>query len=313
MRVIITGGSGLIGRATTAQLVAQGHQVVWLSRRPERFGTLPAGVSAEPWDGRTSHGWGPLVEADTALLNLAGENVAAGRWTAARKRRIRDSRLDASRAVSEAIAKAKHRPQALVQVSAVGYYGNTGDTEVTESSPPGSDFLASVCRDWEAATEAVEKAGVRRAVARVGVVLSRQGGAFPRLRLPVKLGLGGPLGNGRQWLPWIHLADVAAALAFLLATPSATGVYNLTAPQPCSQGDFVRRLGRQLHRPTLLPAPAPMLRLALGEMAEMLLGGQRALPTRLQAAGFTFRYPDPDSALQALARGAADAASGAAG
>ncbi len=317
-RIVITGGSGLIGRAVTRELVDAGWEVVWLSRRPQRLQNLPNGVSAEAWDARTSHGWGPMLDGDTAILNLAGENVAGGvwprnRWTAGRKRRIRDSRLDAGRAVSEAITKAKKKPCVLLQASAVGYYGPRGDETITETAEPGDDFLARVCVDWEASTAGVargeaEEDGVRRVVLRIGVVLSPDGGAFPKLLQPVKLGVGGPLGNGRQWMPWIHIDDIAGAIRFLLEDGSfledtgVSGPYNLTAPAPERNRDLTRTLGRVVRRPTVLPAPAFGLRLLLGDMADVLLTGQRAVPARLQQAGYAFRFPELEPALRDLVR-----------
>jgi uncharacterized protein (TIGR01777 family) len=306
MRVLITGGSGLIGRAAAAALAAQGHEVVVLSRDPERVGELPAGVRAARWDGRTAAGWEPLLAAGSAVLNLAGEGIAAGRWTAERKRRIRASRLDAGRAVAAAVrqaAAAGRAPAVVLQASAVGFYGDAGDREVDEEQPPpaaGSDFLAEVAVAWEASTEEVEALGVRRVALRTGVVLDRGGGALAKLLPPFRLGLGGPLGSGRQWLPWIHMADEVGAIRFLLATATARGPFNLCAPEPVTNRDFGRALGRQLHRPSVLPVPAPALRLALGELAVALLHGQRALPRRLLAAGYRFRFPDLPAALADL-------------
>ncbi len=299
MRVLITGGSGLIGQRLAAALVADGHGVVVLTRRPERA-DLPAGVEAAGWDGRTSHGWGPLVDGDTALVNLAGENIAGGRWTAGQKKRIQESRLDAGRAVVEAVGKAPQAPRVLLQASAVGYYGPRGDAEVTEESPAGEDFLAAVCTAWEDPTAAVEERGVRRVVLRTGVVLDSEGGALPKMMLPFKLFAGGPAGDGEQWMPWIHAVDEIAAIRFLLDQEDATGPYNLTAPHPVTNGELSRAIGKALHRPALLRAPAFALRLALGEMADVVLTGQRALPRRLLEAGFRFQFPEIQGALKDL-------------
>jgi len=299
MKILITGGTGLIGRRLAAELVADGHEVVVLTRRPERA-DLPPGVEAAGWDGRTSHGWGPLVDGDTALVNLAGENIAGGRWTTGQKKRIRESRLDAGRAVVEAVGKAPQAPRVLLQASAVGYYGPRGDAEVTEQSPAGKDFLASVCAAWEDSTAAVEERGVRRVVLRTGVVLDPEGGALPKMMLPFKLFAGGPAGDGEQWMPWIHAADEIAAIRFLLDQEDAIGPYNLTAPHPVTNGELSRALGKVLHRPALLRAPAFALRLALGEMADVVLTGQRALPRRLLEAGFRFRFPEIQEALRDL-------------
>jgi uncharacterized protein len=300
MRVIITGGTGLIGQALAADLVAGGHEVILLSRTPRRVTGLPAGVRAEGWDGRTAAGWGPLADGAQAIVNLAGENLGAGRWTAERKRRIRDSRLNAGRAVVQAVQAAGQPPRVVVQSSAVGYYGPQGDQEMGEEAPPGSDFLARVCVEWEASTAPVEAMGVRRVVIRSGVVFHASGGALPRMLLPFKLFVGGPLGGGRQVLSWIHFADEVAAIRFLIEKEEAAGAFNLATPHPLTNAEFGRAAGRVMGRPAWLPAPAFALRLALGEMATMVLDGQRVVPRRLLAMGFAFRFPEAEAALQDL-------------
>jgi uncharacterized protein (TIGR01777 family) len=301
MRIIITGGSGLIGRALAASLAADGHEVILLSRTPERATGLPVGVRAAGWNGRTAAGWSSLADGAEAIVNLAGESIAAGRWTPERKRRIRDSRLDAGRAVVEAVQAASNRPRVVIQASAVGYYGPHGDEEITEQTPPGNDFLAqAVVVEWEASTAPVEALGVRRAIIRTGVVLSEDGGALPRLMLPFKFFAGGRLGSGRQWFPWIHIADEVRAIRFLIDSQAASGPFNLSAPNPLTNAEFSRILGRVLGRPTLVPTPAPALRLLFGEMATVLLDGQRALPGRLLDLGFTFRFPEAEAALRDL-------------
>jgi len=303
MRVVITGGSGLIGRAVAAPLAAEGNDVVVLSRDPARVRGLPAGVRAAHWDSHSAAGWETLLEGRSAVINLAGEAIAAGRWTEERKRRIRASRVDAGRAVVDAVrlaAEEGRAPAVVVQASGIGYYGDTGDQEIGEDHPPGGDFLAEAAIAWEASTAEVETFGVRRVVLRTGVVLDREGGALAKMLPLFRLGLGGPLGGGRQWFPWIHMADEVGAILFLLATAAASGPFNLCAPRPVQNRDFARTLGRQLRRPTILPAPAPALRLALGELAEALLTGQRAHPHRLLAAGYPFRHPDLPEALADL-------------
>ena len=300
MRVVIPGGSGLIGRAVAPRLVAEGHSVVLLTRRPDRLGDLGEGITGEAWDGRTTLGWGPLIDADCAILNLAGENLAAGRWTGARKRRILESRVDATRAVAEAVQKARRKPAMLLQASAVGYYGPRREDAVDEEAAAGDDFLARVCIAWEQASEPVEAAGVRRVLLRTGVVLAGGGGALSKMALPFRWFFGGPLGSGRQAVPWIHIEDVVEAIAFLLASPEAEGPYNLTAPGGVSNRQLSSALGKALRRPALMPAPAFALRLALGEMADMLLTGQKAVPARLEAAGYQFRFPQIQGALEDL-------------
>jgi uncharacterized protein len=300
MRVVITGGTGLIGRALAADLAASGREVIVLSRAPERATDLPAGVRAVRWDGRTAQGWGELVGGAEAVVNLAGENLAAGRWTPERRARIRESRLHAGAAVVEAVRAADEKPRVLIQASAVGYYGPHGDEELTETAPPGNDFLARLCLEWEASTAAVEGFGVRRASIRTGIVLSAHGGALPRLLLPFRFFAGGRLGNGRQWYPWIHLADEVAAIRFLIETEAASGPINLTAPHPVTNAALSATIGRVLGRPALLPAPGFALRLALGAMATVVLDGQRVVPARLLTLGFRFRFSDLEAALRDL-------------
>ncbi len=300
MRVVITGGTGLIGSALARDLGETGHEVIVLTREPAKASSLPPNTRAVGWDAKTAAGWVDLLDGDTAIVNLAGEGIGTGRWTAAKKRRIRESRVEAGRAVLAAIKQAAGKPRALLQGSAVGYYGRSGDEIATESHPPGADFLAQVCVDWEASTAEVEALGVRRAVLRSGVVLSKEGGALPRMALPFRLLAGGPLGNGRQWLPWIHIADEVGAIRFLLEREDARGPFNLTAPRPLTNRGFSRVLGKALHRPSLAPAPAFALRLVLGEMADMLLYGQRAVPQRLLERGYVFRHPEALGALRDL-------------
>ncbi|HXO20989.1 MAG TPA: TIGR01777 family oxidoreductase [Thermoanaerobaculia bacterium] len=299
MRVLITGGSGLIGLALARELASAGHEVVILTRDPGRLPPLPANVRGVGWDGVSPAGWGELVS-DSAIVQLAGENIGAGRWTAERKRRIRDSRVLSGEAVTAAIRAADPRPRVLLQGSAVGYYGPCGDEEVGEDHPAGSDFLARVCVDWEASTAAAEGLGVRRVVLRTGVVLAREGGALPKVVLPFRLLAGGPLGSGRQWFPWIHLADEVGAIRFLLEDAEARGPFNLSAPNPVTSRELARELGRVLHRPSFLPTPAFALRLAMGEMADMVLAGQRAVPRQLLARGYPFRHPELGPALRDL-------------
>jgi hypothetical protein len=298
MRIIITGGTGLIGRALTDQLAAGGHNVVVLSRAPEQVAGLPGGVRVERWDAHTAQGWGHLAEDADAIVNLAGESIGDGRWTAERKRRIRESRLDAGSAVVQAVELAAHKPRVVVQASGVGYYGPGGDEKLTEEAPPGDDFLADVAQEWEASTEPVETLGVRRAIIRTGMVLSLQGGALPRMLLPFRLFVGGPLGNGQQWFPWIHIHDEAAAIRFLIENENAAGPFNLAAPNPLTNARFSRVVGRAMGRPALVPTPALALRLLFGEMATLLLDGQRAVPHKLQELDFHFRYPQAEEALR---------------
>lgn len=299
MRVLVAGGSGWIGSALITKLVEEGDTVWVLSRRPESVQAL-TGVDVVGWDGRTAHGWGHLVEQMDAIVNLVGENLGAGRWTDERKGRIRSSRLDAGKAIVAAIEGASHRPQVLIQSSAIGYYGTLDDQIVTESSPAGSDFLARLCVDWEASTQPVEAMGVRRVVVRTGLVLSPTGGSLQRLLMPYRLFIGGSMGNGRQWYSWISMEDEVRALIFLLKNEAAHGAFNLTAPNPLQMKEFGKILAEVIHRPYWLPVPAFVLRLLLGEMSVLVLKGQRVIPQRLLELGFQFKYEHLRQALEAM-------------
>jgi uncharacterized protein len=298
MRVIITGGTGLIGRALTQSLAADGHEAIVLSRNPDKVTGLPKGARTVKWDGRSAQGWGQLADGADAIVNLAGESIAAGRWSEARKQSILRSRVEAGQAVVAAVEAATKKPRVVVQSSAVGFYGPRGSEKIAEDASAGSDFLASVCRAWEASTAALEALGVRRVIIRTGVVLDKQGGALPQMMLPFKLFSGGPLGGGRQGFPWIHLADEVAAIRFLIDQPSASGVFNLSAPNPLSNAQFSRVLGKVLGRPAFVPTPGLAMKMMFGEMSTLLLDGQFEIPQRLQQLGFTFRFPDADAALR---------------
>ena len=300
MRVLITGGSGLIGRALSANLARDGNEIIILSRQPERIVGLPMGVSARWWDSHTTEGWSSLVDGTDAIINLAGENISSGRWSDERKHAILKSRSSAGQAVVQAVREAARKPRIVIQASGIGYYGPYGDEEITEETPPGHDFLAQLAANWESSTASLESLGVRRAIIRTGVVLSIEGGALPRMLLPFRFFAGGRLGSGRQWFPWIHIADEVGAIRFLIENEAANGPFNLTAPVPLSNAEFSRLLGQQLRRPALMSTPAFALRLLFGEMATVLLDGQRAIPRRLIQLGFTFQFPEAELALRDL-------------
>lgn len=307
MRVIITGGTGLIGRALAKNLAQQdGAEVILLSRSPEKADKLPQNVRAEKWDGRSANGWGHLAEGAAAIVNLAGAGIAGdglipSRWTKQRKAILIQSRVDAGKAVTEAITAATQKPQVLIQASAVGYYGTHDAEIITEEHPAGTDFLArAVCTPWEESTQSVEDQGVRRCIIRTGLVLDPNDGVLPLLALPVKLFVGGPMGSGRQQMPWIHIDDHIAAIRFLINRTDAQGPYNLNAPNPVTNADFVGTLGRVLGRPTVIPVPTFALNLALGEMAIIVTEGQRTVPERLLNDGFQFAYTDLETALRQL-------------
>ena len=303
-RIVVAGGSGFIGRALCRVLLGKGYRVTVLTRgAPHPTSVSPEGAVPEAvtWNGRTADGWGHLADGAFALVNLAGESIGGGRWTSERKRSILESRVFAGQAMTQAVTQARVKPEVFVQASAVGYYGDTGDVAVDETSPPGKGFLTEICQRWEESTLPVEAMGVRRVVVRTGLVLGRGGGVLEKMLTPFKLFLGGPLGDGRQGFPWIHLDDETRAMAFLMDRQDASGVFNLTAPETVSNLDFCRRLGDAMSRPCGLAAPAVMLRLAFGEMAdELLLSGCRAFPRRLVELGYAFAHPRLDEALKSL-------------
>lgn len=279
MNIAITGASGFIGRHLTAKLREQGHSTRPISLR-----------SALPSD---------AFSGCEAVVNLAGENVAQ-RWTAPVKQRIFDSRVKGTLALVEALAQSSPRPSTLVSASAIGYYGSRGDEILTEDSAPSSDFLGRVVQEWESEGRDAAKLGIRVVSPRVGVVLGLGGGALQRMLLPFQLGIGGRLGTGKQWMSWIHMDDMIALILFALSTNTLTGPVNAASPNPVTNAEFTRELGRALHRPSIFPVPAIALKLMFGEMSEMLLGGQRVLPQAALDAGFTFRYPEIGLALADL-------------
>ena len=303
-RTIITGGSGVIGRRLSTELMAAGHEVIVLSRNPSPQKTV-AGVQAVTWDARTAAGWGHLADGAFAIINLAGESISGnntlplpGTWSVERKKRIKESRRHAGEAVVAAVAAATVKPQVVVQMSGIDYYPS-GDQVMTEESPRGRQFLADVVADyWEPATAPVEALGVRRVVTRMAPLLHRETGPLPASLLQFKLFAGGRLGSGRQWLSWIHLEDTVRALRFLAECETAAGVYNLAAPNPVTNAEFTRVLGRIMHRPALLPVPKFALKLALGELSALVLDGRPVSVAKLQALGFTFRFPTLEAALR---------------
>jgi uncharacterized protein (TIGR01777 family) len=300
MKIVIAGGTGFLGRPLVSALLADGHEVVVLSRR-ERAHVAP-GARVVAWDPqRTLSPWASEVDGAGAVINLAGEPIADHRWTAAQKHRIEDSRVLATRRLVTAIAESAAPPAVLISGSGVGFYGPCGDEIVTEDTGAGHDFLAGVCRRWEAQAVAASSGNTRVVCVRSGLVIDRTGGALPRMLTPFRLGAGGPIGTGRQYWPWIHREDWQNLIRFALETPDVVGPLNATAPAPVTNAEFARQLGRAMRRPSFVPTPAFALRVVLGEMAgALLLSGQRAVPTRAERLGFTFAYPTLTSALAAL-------------
>ena len=289
---LLAGGSGFLGTALTTMLAAQGHSVRLLTRRPR------PGSSDVEWHPDGSPGpWAAALETTDVVINLAGEGLGDKRWTAARKAAIVDSRIRATRSLVSALhAMRAKRPRAFISGSAVGYYGALGDERVTESTPAGSDFLASLCRDWEREAFAADRI-TRVVVIRTGLALSSRGGALKKMLLPFKLGGGATLGSGRQYLSWIHVDDWTSLVSWLATNDKAQGPINVTAPEPVTNAAFTRALAAALHRPAIFHAPAFALKLVLGEMAEMILTGQRVVPTRAEELGFRFAFRDLEGAL----------------
>lgn len=301
MKIVLAGGTGFLGRALAARLAAVGHDLVVLTRAAAPP-ALPPRTRAVTWtpDGTTG-AWCAAIDGADAVVNLAGESIAAHRWSAAHKRRVLDSRVGATRSLAVAIREAQRPPAVFVSGSAVGYYGPHGDEIVSEETAAGDDFLARVSVQWEKEAEAASGARTRVACIRTGLVLGTEGGALPEMLLPFKLGAGGPVGSGRQYWPWIHRDDWVALVEWTIGTAAASGAINATAPNPVTNKAFARALGRALHRPAFMPAPGFALRLVLGEMADaLLLSGQRAVPARAERLGFSFRYAQVDEALASL-------------
>ena len=301
MRVIITGGTGLIGQALSRKLIDAGHEVFSLTR-DRSTAEAPPGVKLLEWDAKTGTGWQRHINNNTAIVNLAGANLSGGLWTESRKKMLRDSRLNSGKAVVDAVKNASAPPRILVQASAVGHYGDRGDEILTADSEPGSDYLANLTQEWEASTAAVESLGVSRVIVRMGVVLSTQGGAFPIMSIPFKLFVGGKLGNGKQYVSWIHIQDAVDAIYFLLRIEELAGVFTVTSPNPIQNKEFATGMGKALGRPALIPVPAFAVRALVGEMGDTVLKGQRVIPKRLREAGFEFKFPDFVEAVRDVRR-----------
>lgn len=300
MRILVSGSHGLVGAALAESLTADGHTVLALVRSntpgPDEVGWDPEGGAMDA----------AALEraAADAVVHLAGENIAAGRWTPEQKERVRSSRVTGTRTIADAIAALERPPRVFVAASAIGYYGDRGDEVLTEDSRPGAGFLADVSRKWEAAAAPAGDAGIRLVNARIGIVLSTQGGALPKFLTPFRLGVGGPFGSGKQWMSWIALGDVVGALRHALDCAALQGPVNLVSPNPVRNRDFARSLGKVLSRPAFLPAPAFALRMIMGsEMADaLLLSSQRVEPRRLVKTGFHFGHPDVEEALGSILR-----------
>lgn len=299
-RIIITGATGFIGKALCGLLVEGGYEVVALTRNPDKGREILGGrVEAIRWDGHSAEGWGEYTNGAFAIINLAGESIGAGRWTEGKKDQILQSRLNAGKAVVEAVEQAQHRPRVVIQASGIGIYGDWGDERCDESTAIGSGFLPDVGKQWEESTQRVTDLGIRHVVVRTGVVLGKNEGFLPRILLPFRLFIGGHFGSGRQWLSWIHIHDEVRSIQFLMEKEDAKGVFNLSSPNPLPSKAFSKSLGQVMKRPSWFPVPGFVLKIALGEMArELILSGQRAVPKRLAEAGFEFCFLELETALR---------------
>ena len=298
MKLVITGASGFIGSVLCSRLLQKGHTLTLLTR------SAPSQTSTGTkrwlhWRPGMSGDWESALVGADGVINLAGEPIAAKRWTLKQKHQLRLSRIDTTVGLIRAIAKAKQKPKFLLNASAVGYYGPRGDETVAEDAEAGTDFLAALCRDWENEAMKAEKLGARVIRLRTGIVLGRGGGALAKMVPPFKFFIGGPLGSGKQWMPWVHIEDEVGLIIHLIENSQASGAVNATAPNPVTMKEFCRTLGLVLGRPSWAPVPAFALRIILGEMAEMLVTGQRAVPAAAEKFGYRFRYPDLEEALRA--------------
>ena len=300
--IVIAGGTGFLGRALATTLVADGHRVTVLTRRRASATASSASIAHVEWHPEDGGGaWTKVIDGAEAVINLAGESIASGRWTARRKAQLVDSRLHATRGLAGAIAAAANPPPVFVSASAIGYYGDRGDEVLSEASAPGSDFLANLCGQWEREAMRANSPRTRVAVIRTGIVLDPTGGALAKMLPPFRMFVGGPLGSGRQYMSWIHLTDWVRLVRWMVGSNRAGGPINASAPEPVTNREFSTALGAALHRPSLLPAPAFALRALLGEMAgPLLLASQRVVPTRALELHFEFSYPRLQPALHAL-------------
>src|SRR6266699_4966592 len=300
MKILVTGSSGLVGTALASALASAGHTVCRLVRPQSAASEGAKEGFAVVWNPATGELGGAGVGAD-AVVNLAGASIADGRWTTQRKELLRSSRIDTTRALVVALAKMNARPSVLVSASAIGIYGDRGDETLTEESKPGTDFLAGLAQAWEAEALKAEALGIRVVLARFGIILAREGGALPKMMLPFKLGVGGRLGSGKQWMSWVALEDVVEIVRFAINNRELRGAVNVVAPEPVTNAEFAKQLARAMHRPAFFPAPAFGLRLTMGEMADaLLLTSQRVVPGLLTKVGYRFLDPSLGPALKKL-------------
>jgi uncharacterized protein len=299
MKIVITGASGFIGSLLVDHLWKQRHHLILLSRNPPREFNVTH-QQWVPWVPGSSGEWEDLIDGVDGIINLAGEPIAAKRWSDVQKEKIRFSRVETTKALVKAIGKTKQKPKFLISSSAVGYYGGRGDEIVTEETAPGHDYLARVCVDWENEARKAESFGIRVALVRTGIFLGKGHGALAKMVVPFKYFSGGPLGSGDQWMPWIHIEDQIGLLLFLIENQNARGPFNATAPNPVTMAEFCKTIGAVLNRPSWATVPAGILTLLIGEMAEMLLNGQRAVPQAAAKLGYEFKHSNLFPALESL-------------
>jgi len=300
MKIVVTGATGLVGAALVAVLAREGHTVCRLVRPSTKSTGGTVRTFDVPWDPETGSLGAAAVGAEAAV-NLGGASIVGGRWTNARKSLLRTSRVNATRALVAALGKMNAKPSVLVSASAVGFYGNRADETLTEQSAPGNNFLASLAQDWETEALRAEEFGTRVVLARLGIILASDGGALPEMMLPFKFGVGGRIGDGKQWMSWVTLEDVLAILRLALIKSELRGPIHVVAPEPVRNAEFVKELAKTMHRPAIFPAPAFALRLAMGEMADaLLLSSQRAVPQKLASVGYSFVSPNLRNALETI-------------
>ncbi|MSR78017.1 MAG: TIGR01777 family protein [Candidatus Omnitrophica bacterium] len=301
MKIIVAGGTGFVGKPLLSALLDGGHTVILLTRNSGHFQNASGSkLQLQTWDAQSTGDWTKQLEGADAVINLTGEGVAGKRWTAAQKKILLRSRIDSTHALVQALSQTTSKPKVLINASAIGYYGNIPAGNITETSAKGTGFLADLCDQWEKEALTAEALGIRVVRLRIGIVLERDGGALNKMLLPFKVGAGGPVGSGKQWLSWIHRDDLVAIILYALENPELSGAVNGTAPAPVTMKEFASSLGKALHRPAFLPVPGFVIKLLLGEMSSMLLDGQRALPEKLSKLEFRFKYPDLSGALKSI-------------
>lgn len=296
MKILITGGTGFIGRTLCRRLLDSGHELIVLSRRPEQVKKL-CGESVTAISNLEDLSSEEIIN---AIINLSGEGIADRLWTKKRKQKLLDSRINITEQLIAYVASARQKPSVMISGSAVGYYGSNGESEPDETTDNPDDFAQQLCKQWETAAKTVNEHGVRLCILRIGLVIGRDGGFIKRMLLPFKLGLGGRLGNGQQWMSWIHKEDLISIIETLLSNLELEGTFNATAPEPATNAEFTACLANNLNRPAIFPVPAIVLKLLLGEMSGLLLGGQKVLPERLIEQEFSFQYKSLDSALKTI-------------